>query len=195
MNCAKLKYQYVLIFGLFSLIFSPLSAESDAKSYIHFFEGYINDEDNFVDRVRIVSLDDDSDIALFELSLNDDGSSFTVLNSIEVGKNMTDFPSVEFHNMGRISVHTGCSAVCGRYDSKIEYKIIYRKNMLRLAGYTRITTDRLSAEVSICDVNLLNQKAEIGFLDNDVKLIQHQDSAILLNDFDESYVPEICLKN
>jgi hypothetical protein len=168
---------------------------ADTVAIMRSFQGYLNKQDRFVDRIRVISLDDDSEIISFELSQNSDGSSFTVLTSIALKKNMTDFPSIDFHDAGQISIYTGCTAICGRHDKIIEYKISNRNGEFWVVGYTEITTDRLNAEVKICDVNLLNQKAEIGIIDSQTNVLIHHDSKILLKDLNENYEPEICFNS
>ena len=174
---------------------SEMSQENvDHENLARVFIGHIN-EDQVADRVRVIQLDFDSNVVLFEIiDEADPDSSVSLLSAIEVGENFTDFPDIEFRKAGSITIHSGCSAVCGRYDTHVEYKAVYRGNVLILAGYTRTLTDRTEATFHICDVNLLNGRAEVSNIGEGTSMRKHNDRSFPISLIKADYVPEVYIQ-
>ena len=182
---------------LFLVVSVPATADALIKNNktikVTVFAGHLND-DNVKDRIRILSLSGGNNIAVFEVSnKTDSGTSLDFLSAVEFSKNHTESPTVEFRDTGEISFHTGCTATCGRYDHHIEYKIVYRNETLILVGYTHIQSDRIEAKARICDVNMLNQRAEVGIVGENTTLIKHTDKSFPLQEMPIDYRPKICV--
>ncbi|MDO5632552.1 MAG: hypothetical protein Q4G22_12040 [Paracoccus sp. (in: a-proteobacteria)] len=81
--------------------------------------------------------------------------------------NMTGWPDVQATGPDRFTAYSGCDATCGRWGNVYEYKAVRRNGAWVLAGFTRVTNDRIEASVTVCDVNLLTSAVEKKFLPSD----------------------------
>ncbi|MDO5614242.1 MAG: hypothetical protein Q4G14_13510 [Paracoccus sp. (in: a-proteobacteria)] len=75
--------------------------------------------------------------------------------------NMTEWPEIEPTGPGQFTARAGCDT-CGRTGWRLDYKAARRGDGWVLAGWTQTRNDRTSAQVTVCDVNLLTGRVVIS---------------------------------
>ncbi|MDO5648349.1 hypothetical protein [Paracoccus sp. (in: a-proteobacteria)] len=119
---------------------------------------------------------------------------YSIRAAFSVLPNMTGFPDVERTDTG-FTVYAGCD-VCGSMGVVNEYKFASRGGDYVLAGFTQTMNDRLSASVTVCDVNLLTGRVEIGDHPSEgastTRSVMVAERAIAASALPPNYVVPIC---